>query len=75
MNIDSELARLDFEDFLWVVFMILAGLNIYGDYDDKKYLKSNVISYKEESNSIFTLTLTITFLIYLYFLFEIIKII
>ena len=35
MNIDSEIKRLDFEDFLWVVFMILVGLNIYGDYDDK----------------------------------------
>ena len=70
MNIDSEIMRLNFEDFLWVVFMILAGLNIYGDYDDKEYLRSNVISYKEKSNSIFTLTLTITFFIYFYFLFR-----
>ena len=70
MNIDSEIMRLDFEDFLWVVFMILVGLNIYGDYDDKEYLRSNVISYKEKSNSIFTLTLTITFFIYFYFLFR-----
>lgn len=70
MNIDSEIMRLNFEDFLWVVFMILAGLNIYGDYDDKEYLRSNVISYKEKSNSIFTLTLTITFFIYFSFLFR-----
>ena len=68
MNIDSELFRLDFEDFLWVIFIGLAILNIYGDYDEKKYIHSHNEYYRIESNSIFTLTLTITFFIYLYFL-------
>ena len=68
MNIDSELFRLDFEGFLWVIFIGLAILNIYGDYDEKKYIESHYDFYDKEANHIFTLTLTITFFIYLYFL-------
>lgn len=68
MNINSEIFRLNFEDFLWSIFIILAVLNIQGDYDEKKYIYSHNEFFRNESNSIFTLTLTITFFIYLYFL-------
>lgn len=66
-NIYKEVQRLNFEDFLWLTFAILSLLNIYGDYDDKKYLKSGNNIYRIESNQIFTLTLVVTFFIYLYF--------
>lgn len=68
MNMNSEIFRLNFEDFLWSIFIILAVLNIQGDYDEKKYIDSHNEIFRNESNSIFTLTLTITFFIYLYFL-------
>ena len=65
---NSEIFRLNFEDLLWFLFIILAILNIRGDYDEKKYIESHYDFYDKEANHIFTLTLTITFFIYLYFL-------
>lgn len=67
MNIDKEIFRLDFENFLWFLFIILSFLNICGDNDDKKYLKSGESYYSREANHIFTFTLAVTFFIYLYF--------
>ncbi len=65
--IDKELRRLYFENILWVIFACLAFLNIYGDYDEITFLKSNNDSKKREANKIFEITLTITFFIYFYF--------
>ena len=67
MNIDKEIFRLDFENFLWFLFIILSFLNICGDNDDKKYLQSGESYYSREANHIFTFTLAVTFFIYLYF--------
>lgn len=64
----NEMNRLKFEDFLWIVFALLALANIYGDYNETEYLKTNDTTFKSKANQIFTLTLTITFLIYIYFL-------
>lgn len=66
-NIESEIKRLNFEDFLWIIFIGIALLNIFGDYNEKEYLKSNNIYYKDQANHIFEITLLITFLIYIYF--------
>ena len=38
---NSEIFRLNFEDLLWFLFIILAILNIRGDYDEKKYIESH----------------------------------
>ena len=65
---NSEIFRLNFEDLLWFLFIILAILNIRGDYDEKKYIEGHYDFYDKEANHIFTLILTITFFIYLYFL-------
>ena len=51
--------------------MFLSFLNILGDCDSKKFLISKEQIYKRHADSIFTLTLFITFFIYI-FLFEII---
>lgn len=69
-----EIERLNFEDLLWGTFAVLSLLNIYGDYDDKEYLKSHNNRYRLESNKVFTFTLIVTFFIYLYFFLEIIKV-
>lgn len=66
-DVTKEISRLNFEDFLWCVFIILSFLNILGDYDDKEYLRKHCNSYKMEANHIFTFTLIITLFIYLYF--------
>lgn len=64
----NELERLNFEDFLWIVFAILCIANIYGDYNDKEYLKTHNQSYQTTSNKVFEFTLKVTFFIYVYFL-------
>ena len=63
----SELKRLHFENVIWIVFAGLCVLNILGDNDEIFYIERNDVSYKNEANTIFELTLTMTFFIYLYF--------
>lgn len=46
---------------------MLCFINIYGDYNDKEFLKTNNTYYKNKSNNIFEITLFVTILIYLYF--------
>ncbi|MGN1378790.1 MAG: hypothetical protein ACI4XR_00085 [Bacilli bacterium] len=63
----NELKRLNFEDFIWIIFAILSILNIYGDYNSKEYLITKKNTFEKKSNYIFEITLIITFFIYLYF--------
>lgn len=67
-DIINELKRLRFEDFLWILFAILALANIYGDNNEAEYLRTNDNSFRAKANHIFEITLIITLLIYLYFL-------
>lgn len=66
-NVIDEIGRLNFEDLLWILFIILSLSNIYGDYEEKEYLKTNNYKYKNISNRIFEITLILTFFIYIYF--------
>lgn len=63
----DEFIRLNFEDFLIVIFIILSILNIVGNYYERMYLKYKSNIYKINSNKIFDFTISITTLIYLYF--------
>lgn len=68
MNKDSnDILRLNFENFIWIVFITISVLNIIADNDEKKYINTNDSVYKTEANNIFELTISITFLIYIYF--------
>ena len=51
--IDEEINRLHFENIVWVIFAILAFLNIVGDNDSINFLKTNNPKYKNESDTIF----------------------
>lgn len=62
----SELKRLHFENVIWIVFAGLCVLNILGDNDEIFYIERNDVSYKNEANTIFELTLTMTFFIYIF---------
>lgn len=63
----NEIKRLNFEDFIWTLFVILSITNILGDYNEKEFLKTNDSSFKQEANKIFEITLTVSLLIYIYF--------
>lgn len=66
-DIINEINRLNFEDFLWIIFIILALINIYGDYNDKEFLKTNKSEFKTKANQAFVITIFVSLLIYLYF--------
>ena len=66
-NIIEELKRLWFEDLLWIIFGILCFINVYGDNIQEKNLYINSSVLEKKSNDVFTSTLIITFLIYIYF--------
>lgn len=63
----SELSRLDFENFLWIVFIFLAVGNILGDICDQEYIKTNDQFFQRNADKIFEFTLMVTFFIYIYF--------
>lgn len=63
----NEINRLKFENFLWILFACLCISNAYGDYEEIEYLETDNQTYKTKSNKIFTTTLIITLLIYIYF--------
>ena len=66
-NDEEELKRLDFENFLWIVFIFLAALNIIGDLSDQEYIKTKDAYYQSMANKIFEFTLIISFIIYIYY--------
>jgi len=66
-NDEEELKRLDFENFLWIVFIFLAVLNIIGDLSDQEYIKTKDAYYQSMANKIFEFTLIISFIIYIYY--------
>lgn len=72
MNKDSnDILRLNFENFIWIVFITISVLNINADNDEKKFINTNNSVYKTEANNIFELTISIIFLIYIYLAFRI----
>lgn len=64
----SELRRLDFENFLWVIFIFLAVLNIIGDLDDQDFIRNGNKEKQIEANKIFEFTVSVTIFIYIYYL-------
>ena len=63
----EKIKQMQIEKFMWIIFLILILLNIYGDDDIIKYLKTNDNAYKTESDDVFLFTLVVTFFIYCYF--------
>ncbi|MBQ8219150.1 MAG: hypothetical protein IJZ79_05290 [Bacilli bacterium] len=69
MNNDviEELKRLNFEDIIWIIFIILSSLDILADNYQKKYLINNDKYYENIANKIYIIITIITILIYIYF--------
>jgi len=66
-TIINELKRLKFEELLWIIFIIICILNIYGDKLEEKYIITKQQKYTNKSNKIFKITLIAVLLIYTYF--------
>lgn len=66
-DILSKIKELEFEKILWLIFIFVAALNIYGDNIQELFLTSNNPNLEQTSKKIFTFTITISLFIYLYF--------
>lgn len=62
----NELARLKFEDYLFLFYGSIIITNILGNYYEKEYLKTDNRIDKIKYNSIFEIIFILTFFIYLY---------
>ena len=58
--------ELTVDEWIWVIFIILSIMNIVGDELEKQVYREKDISSKNLSKSIFTLTVLISFFIYIY---------
>ena len=56
-KLHSEIDRLNFENFIWIIFAILSILNISGDNEEKKYLRTSNKLYEIKANYIFEITI------------------
>ena len=66
--LNDDIKRLNFEDYVCIVFVLLCFLNIYGNQLEKIFLRTNNSYFKRKSNSYYILALVIVFLIYSYFI-------
>ena len=62
-----EIERLNFEDILWVIFIILSIMNIVSNNEQKKYVRSKNEYYEDRANNISVVVLTVLLIVYLYF--------
>ena len=67
-NIRNQLNRLHYENLLWLIFIVVAILNIVGDYDEEQLLITKDQKYRTKANEIFYVTIIITLAIYFYFI-------
>ena len=66
-EIINEINRLNFEDFIWIIFAIISLLNVFGNFNEKEFFKTNNEIFDEKSNLIFKFTLLLALFIYIYF--------
>lgn len=64
---NNTLNRLKIEDYIWVIFISLSVINMFGDSLQKKYVSTKNPEYQKEANEVFTFTLLATLFIYIYF--------
>lgn len=64
---NDELERLNFEDYIWIIFIILSILNIVCNKYQKEYVISNNDRYEDAAKKISIFILIVLIFIYLYF--------
>lgn len=70
MNNDKleELARLNFEDYIWIVFIILNILNIIANNKQKEFIIDNNSSSENVAKDIYLFIVVVTIISYIYFI-------
>lgn len=69
MNIlNNDIEKLNFENIIWIIFIVLAIPNIFGDNLLKDFIVTNDKSEESCANKIFLFVLVISLFIYIYFL-------
>lgn len=70
MNQETEntIKRLNFENFIWVVFIVVSLLDIYGDELIKKSLREHDQQSQERATNLFLGITIVSFFLYCYFL-------
>lgn len=63
---NSKIKELRIDEWIWVVFIVLSILNICGDELEKKFYTSSDVKSDRIAKKIFTLTVIISFIIYIY---------
>lgn len=70
MKEDIELKELKIDEWIWVVFITLSLLNIFGDELKKDYQLHHTDKSFSTSRTIFTITIFVSFLIYVYLVYR-----
>ena len=66
----SKVKELEFEKVLWWVVIFLSALNIYGDNLEQLFFKNNNIGAEKKAKRIFVFTITVSLIIYLYYVYR-----
>lgn len=66
----SKVKELEFEKVLWWIVIFLSALNIYGDNLEQLFFKSNNIGAEKKAKKIFIFTITVSLIIYLYYVYR-----
>ncbi len=70
MNNYDQIKELVIDEWIWVIFIILSVLNIFGDEFEKDFYQENDNFKDQNAKNIFTFTVFISFLIYCYILYQ-----
>lgn len=66
-NTDDYLNRLKLEDYIFIIFIVVSILNIYGNNLLKKTHIYNDNKYKKNADEIFLIVIIVTTILYVYF--------
>ncbi len=64
----SEIKRLEFEKYVWIVLIFLGIANIFGDEEEQEYLKTKDYELHTKAKKIFKFSLIVSIIIYVYYL-------
>ncbi len=63
---NKKINELKIDEYIWIIFIILSLMNIFGDECEKDYCMTHSKQKKTTSKKIFTFTIFTSLLIYLY---------
>lgn len=71
MNNDDELIkRLSFENYIWITFIVVSLIDIYGDELFKRSVTKNDSNAKSKAKNLFLLVALISIIVYVYFFYR-----